>query len=231
VNGGIRGCLFVSHPVEKETAAAHRVTDMLSLARELEIPLGEGDLLSEADADALREQARAAAEELCAQARLTAGQTVVIGCSTSEITGERIGTSSTPEAARAVFDGLLSVFRPRGIRMAAQCCEHLNRALIVEEETALALGAEIVNAVPMPKAGGAFAHAAWQSFEAPAAVRAIRADAGLDIGSTLIGMHLKEVAVPLRLSANRIGQAAVTAARVRPPFVGGIRAVYSDGLL
>jgi len=123
------------------------------------------------------------------------------------------------------------VFAPRGIGIAAQCCEHLNRALIVERETALRLGAEIVNVVPMPKAGGAFASAAYNNFRDPAAVAAIQADAGLDIGGTMIGMHLKRVAVPLRLSVRSIGQASLAAARVRPPFAGGERAVYDADLL
>lgn len=232
VNAGTDGCLFLSHPVEDEsTAAQTTVCTMAEMAQAFDIPLHAEDLLSESAAAEIRAQASAAAEELCETARLKEGQLVVIGCSSSEITGERIGSSSSPEAANAVFAGLRDVFAPRGIRMAAQCCEHLNRALIVERETADALGLEIVNVVPMPKAGGAFATAAWAEFTDPAAVAEIRADAGLDIGGTMIGMHLKRVAVPLRLNANRIGQAAIAAARVRPPFAGGERAVYNEELL
>ena len=232
VNAGTDGCLFLSHPVEDPaTAAQTTVRTMAEMAEAFDIPLHAEDLLSEEAAAEIRAQAASAAEELCAQAHLKAGQTVVIGCSSSEITGERIGSSSSPEAAEAVFAGLSDVFAPRGIRMAAQCCEHLNRALIVEQETADALGLDAVNVVPMPKAGGAFAYAAWGHLAAPCAVAEIRADAGLDIGGTMIGMHLKRVAVPLRLTANKIGQASVAAARVRPPFAGGERAVYNENLL
>jgi len=232
VNAGCHGCLFLSHPIrEKETAADHTVRTMAELAEVCEIPLNAGDMLDGAAAAEIRRQASAAAEELCREARLKEGDVVVVGCSSSEITGERIGSSSSPEAADAVFAGLTDVFAPRGIGIAAQCCEHLNRALIVERETALRLGAEIVNVVPMPKAGGAFASAAYNNFRDPAAVAAIQADAGLDIGGTMIGMHLKRVAVPLRLSVRSIGQASLAAARVRPPFAGGERAVYDADLL
>lgn len=171
-------------------------------------------------------QAAAIAEELIRAADLRAGQIVVVGCSTSEITGCRIGSHSAPEIGRALTEGLLSVFRPRGIYLAAQCCEHLNRAIVTEAKAVP--GAEIVNAVPQPKAGGSFATAAYQAFTQPVVLEHIRADAGLDIGSTLIGMHLKEVAVPLRLEHDRIGQARITAARTRPKFIGGNRAVYDE---
>lgn len=232
VRAGSVGCRFLSHPVrETETAAEYTVHSMAELAAQLEIPLCENDMLTEADSASLRRQAVQAAQELCEAASLRAGQMVVVGCSSSEITGERIGSASSPEAAQAVFDGLSEVFRARGIFLAAQCCEHLNRALILEREAAAAIGAPIVNVVPMPKAGGSFAAAAWEHFSDPVAVAEIRADAGLDIGGTLIGMHLKRVAVPLRLSVRQIGQAAVSAARVRPPFAGGERAVYADELM
>lgn len=171
-------------------------------------------------------QAAAIAEELIRAANLRAGQIVVVGCSTSEITGCRIGSHSAPEIGQALTEGLLSVFRPRGIYLAAQCCEHLNRAIVTEAKAVP--GAEIVNAVPQPKAGGSFATAAYQAFAQPVVLEHIRADAGLDIGSTLIGMHLKEVAVPLRLEHDRIGQARITAARTRPKFIGGNRAVYDE---
>lgn len=177
----------------------------------------------------IREEARAAAEELCRLAGLKKGQTVVVGCSTSEVCGERIGTASVPEVAEALYDGLKSVFEPQGIYIAAQCCEHLNRAIVVE--AAALPGAEGVNVVPQPKAGGSFATAAYKAAENPKVVEEIRADAGLDIGLTLIGMHLKRVAVPLRLENNRIGEAIVTAARVRPKFIGGSRAHYDESLL
>lgn len=179
--------------------------------------------------NAIREAAVAAATELCETAGLSEGSIVVVGCSTSEVLGDKIGTSSSPEVAKEIVDGLLSVFSPRGIYLAAQCCEHLNRALIVERR-ALPF-AECVNVLPQPKAGGSFATAVYAALESPIALEHIRADAGLDIGGTLIGMHLKEVAVPLRLAVKRIGEAPLSAARVRPKFIGGARAVYDENLL
>ena len=176
----------------------------------------------------LQQEAAAAARQLAEAARLHKGQIVVIGCSTSEVVGHQVGSWSTPEAANAIFRGLDSVFTPMGVYMAAQCCEHLNRALIVEREAVP--GAEIVNVVPQPKAGSSFATAAYQAFRHPVALEEIRADAGLDIGGTLIGMHLKKVAVPVRLAQNHIGQAMVLAARTRPKFIGGDRAVYDEEL-
>lgn len=173
-------------------------------------------------------EAANAAQELVEAARLHRGQIVVIGCSTSEVVGHQVGSWSTPEAAQAIFRGLQSVFAPRGVYLAAQCCEHLNRALIVEHEAAP--NAEIVNVLPQPKAGSSFATAAYESFRHPVALEEIRADAGLDIGGTLIGMHLKKVAVPVRLQQNHIGQAIVLAARVRPKFIGGERAIYDESL-
>ena len=175
-----------------------------------------------------RAQAEAAALELLQSAKLRPGQLVVVGCSTSEVTGHRIGSYSSPEIGQALFQGIRDALEPRGVYIAAQCCEHLNRALITE--AAAVPGADIVNVVPQPKAGGSFATAAYHSFREPVALEHIRADAGLDIGGVLIGMHLKEVAVPLRLEHCRIGDAAVLAARVRPKFIGGSRAAYDDSL-
>ena len=173
-------------------------------------------------------EAANAAQELVEAARLHRGQIVVIGCSTSEVVGHQVGSWSTPEAAQAIFRGLQSVFAPRGVYLAAQCCEHLNRALIVEHEAVP--NAEIVNVLPQPKAGSSFATAAYESFRHPVALEEIRADAGLDIGGTLIGMHLKKVAVPVRHKQDHIGQAIVLAARVRPKFIGGERAIYNEEL-
>lgn len=172
------------------------------------------------------EQARAAALELKEKANLKKGDVVVIGCSTSEVLGGRIGTIGSVEPAQQIFDGLNSVFAPEGIYIAAQCCEHLNRAIIIEEEKADALGLEKVCVVPHPHAGGSFATAAYHSFKSPAAVEEIKADAGIDIGMTLIGMHFKRVAVPLRLENNTIGEAKLNAAKTRPKFIGGERAKY-----
>ncbi len=169
----------------------------------------------------IRNEAALAAEELCTAAKLTPGQIVIVGCSSSEIAGHDVGSFSSPEIGQAVFEGLYKVLSEKKIHLAAQCCEHLNRAVIVERGAAG--GAEIVNVVPQPKAGGSFATAAYRSLKDPVAVEEIRADAGLDIGGTLIGMHLKKVAVPLRLKTARIGKASVNAARTRPKFIGGSR--------
>ena len=176
----------------------------------------------------VKEEAANAAKQLVAEARLHKGQIVVVGCSTSEVVGHKVGSWSTPEVGQAIFDGLNSVFAPLGIYIAAQCCEHLNRALIVDYDAVP--GAEIVNVMPQPKAGSSFATAAYHAFSHPVALEEIKADAGLDIGGTLIGMHLKRVAVPVRLAQKHIGDAILLAARVRPKFIGGERAIYNDEL-
>lgn len=175
------------------------------------------------------EQAQAAISELCEKAKLKAGNIVVVGCSTSEVIGSRIGTNSSPEVAAEVFAALHDYTQSKGLFLAIQCCEHLNRAIITERGAVPF--AEPVNVVPQPKAGGSLATKAYAGFSDPVAVEEIKADAGLDIGLTLIGMHLKKVAVPVRLENNRIGEAIVVAARTRPKFVGGARAVYDQELL
>ena len=174
----------------------------------------------------IKEQAARAMRELLEVANLRAGDLLVIGCSSSEIVGQRIGHGSSLEAAQAVFSAIYPILRERGIYLAAQCCEHLNRALIIERACAERYGLEEVAVVPQPKAGGSFATTAWASFECPVAVEHIRAHAGLDIGGTLIGMHLRDVAVPLRLTLSRIGEAPILCARTRPKYIGGIRARY-----
>lgn len=176
----------------------------------------------------LSEQCIQAATELCEVAGLKKGQIMVVGCSSSEVLGKRIGSFSNEEIAKEIYDALQSVLKPRGIYLAAQCCEHLNRAIIVEREAVPQ--AEICNVVPQPKAGGSFATAAYGDMEDPVALEEIKADAGLDIGNTLIGMHLKHVAVPVRLTIKQVGNAPLVAARTRPKFIGGCRAVYDDHL-
>lgn len=173
-------------------------------------------------------QAKQAVTELLDQAGLKPGQLLVIGCSSSEMVGQRIGKGSSMEAAKAAFAGIYPVLQEKGIRLAVQCCEHLNRALIVERETAEHFGFEIVNVVPQPHAGGSFAVTAYAAFHSPVAVESIVADAGLDIGGTLIGMHLRRVAVPVRLSLNQIGEARILCARTRPKYIGGSRAAYLE---
>jgi len=179
----------------------------------------------------ISEQAKTAITELIEIAKPARGSILVIGCSSSEIIGEKIGTGSSEETAQAVFDAVYPVIREAGLFLAAQCCEHLNRSLIIEREAAEKFGYEIVNVVPFPKAGGSFATAAYHGFSSPCAVEEVAASCGLDIGDTLIGMHLKKVAVPVRLSVRKIGEANVVCARTRAKFVGGERAHYNSDLL
>ena len=176
-------------------------------------------------------QARTATEELLAAAHLEAGDIFVVGCSSSEIVGGQIGHHSSMDAAAAVLAGVLPPLQQQGIYLAAQCCEHLNRSLIVEK--AALPGVRGVNVIPQPKAGGSFATAAYHGFAHPMAIEGEGgiADAGMDIGGTLIGMHLKPVAVPVRLPMRTIGEAVLIAARTRLRFVGGSRAVYDEDLL
>lgn len=178
------------------------------------------------DTNLIQQQVTNALTELIEVSGLRAGQILVVGCSSSEIVGETIGHGSTFEAAETVLGTVLPILRERGIFLAAQCCEHLNRALIVERACAERYGLEEVAVVPQPKAGGSFATAAWAAFDAPVAVEHIRAHAGMDVGGTLIGMHLRDVAVPVRLSQDHIGSALLLAARTRPKYIGGCRAKY-----
>ena len=175
------------------------------------------------------QQTQEVAEELIEKAALKAGQILVVGCSTSEVLGSKIGTNSNPDTAKEIFQALYDTAEKHGIYLAIQCCEHLNRAIITERG-AVPFG-EIVNVVPQPKAGGSLATQAYAHFADPVAVEEIKADAGIDIGFTLIGMHLKKVAVPVRLEHNRIGEAMIVAARTRPKFIGGERAIYNSELL
>lgn len=179
--------------------------------------------------DMIYNETRAVVEELGQKAKLKPGNIIVVGCSTSEVVGSKIGTNSSPETARSIFEALHDYTESHGLYLAVQCCEHLNRAIIIEREAVPF--SDIVNVVPQPKAGGSLATAAYAGFKDPVAVEEIRADAGLDIGFTLIGMHLKKVAVPVRLDNCNIGKAFVVAARTRPKFIGGIRAIYDEEML
>lgn len=176
--------------------------------------------------EGIAQQGIQAFEELIEVAGLTAGQILVVGCSSSEIVGQTIGHGSSFEVANALFEAVYPILKAKGIYLAAQCCEHLNRALIVEKECAEKYGLDPVCVVPYPKAGGSFATAAWRHFEAPVAVEHIRAHAGIDIGGVLVGMHLREVAVPVRLTVSKIGEANILCARTRPKLIGGERAKY-----
>lgn len=174
----------------------------------------------------LREDAYKATKELIELAGMEEGEMLVVGCSTSEVSGEKIGSASKPELADDVFNGIWDACKEEKVYLAAQCCEHLNRALIIEKAAAKERGYEIVSVVPWPKAGGSFATMAYKYFSNPVAVEHIKAEAGMDIGDTLIGMHLKDVAVPVRLSVNTIGNAHLVCARTRPKYIGGERAHY-----
>lgn len=182
--------------------------------------------ISKDELERIKNQARQATEELLEAANLKKGDIFVVGCSSSEIIGKKIGKCSSYDAACAVFEGIYPVLTAKGIYLAAQCCEHLNRAVILERAAAEKYNYEPVCVVPKPKAGGSFATVAYENIDDPVAVENIRAHAGLDIGGTLIGMHLKAVAVPVRLSMNKIGDALLLCARTRPKYIGGERAQY-----
>ncbi len=173
-------------------------------------------------------EAYTSALELIEAARPESGSIFVVGCSTSEVLGSALGTNSAPEVGRAIMEGVLRACRENGLYLAAQCCEHLNRAIILEREAARRGFMDEVNVIPAPKAGGSFATALWGALSEPTAVEHVRAALGLDIGGVLIGMQLREVAVPVRLKASRIGEATVIAARTRPKFIGGSRAIYDE---
>ncbi|MCX7780467.1 MAG: TIGR01440 family protein [Negativicutes bacterium] len=181
----------------------------------------------EFDLQTIGSQTEAAVSELLQLAALKPGQILVVGCSTSEVRGAKIGSFGSEEIAQTILRSILSLCEPRGVRLAVQCCEHLNRALVVSRQTVGDYRLEEVTVVPVPKAGGALAAVAMKHYSDPVVVEAIQAHAGLDIGGTLIGMHLKHVAVPVRLQQNTIGAAPVIAARTRPKLIGGARAVYS----
>ncbi|MGN1104684.1 MAG: TIGR01440 family protein [Candidatus Coproplasma sp.] len=179
--------------------------------------------------DEIYNQSYRAVKELIEASRLTSGNILIVGCSTSEVCGSRIGTNSSEEAAESLFGGIYAATNESGVYLAVQCCEHLNRAIVVEKEAVPS--AEYVNVVPQKKAGGSLATKAYRSFSQPVVVESIKADAGIDIGGTLIGMHLKQVAVPVRLSIDKIGCANIICARTRPKFIGGERAIYNKDLL
>ncbi len=182
----------------------------------------------------IRKQAQRAVAELCDAAHLRPGALFVVGCSSSEVLGERIGTHTSMDVAGALYEGIASELKERGVFLAAQCCEHLNRALVVERTVLERYDLEQVNAIPQPNhAGGAFASVTWNRMADPVLVESLsaRADAGIDIGGTLIGMHIHPVVVPVRISIDRIGEASILCARRRPKYVGGQRAIYDEALL
>lgn len=173
---------------------------------------------------------RSAVQQLLERSKSQEGDLIVVGCSTSEIHRAPIGSSPSPIIGEMLVRTIRDELRGTGVSLAAQCCEHLNRSLVVEAETARARRYRRVNAVPQPAAGGSFATAAWKAFDEPWLVEAVDGELALDIGDTLIGMHLKPVVVPVRLDIHAIGGAHLTAARTRIPFTGGNRALYDDEL-
>lgn len=177
-------------------------------------------------AELIKEQSKTVIKELFENTQLNPGNILVIGCSSSEVIGNNIGKGSSYDVAKIIFDAVYPEIKAKGLYLAAQCCEHLNRAIIIENECAEKYGLDPVAVIPQAKAGGSFATVAYQSFDNPTVVEHIRAHAGIDIGDTLIGMHLRDVAVPIRLSIKNIGSANLVCAYTRPKFIGGCRAAY-----
>ena len=178
----------------------------------------------------LTAQAKQAVTELLDAAKLKPGKIFVVGCSSSEMVGARIGKGSSLEAAQAAFAGIYPVLQERGIELAVQCCEHLNRALVMEQALLDRLRLTQVNVMPVPKAGGSAGAAAYRRFHEPAVAESIQADAAIDVGDTLVGMHIRPVAVPLRMGEGgaKVGEAHVVMAYARLPYIGGSRAQYPE---
>lgn len=183
--------------------------------------------MTEAEIALIHEQAKAVFGEFLAKTDFKAEQIIVIGCSTSEVRGSRIGKDGNSAIAEALYTAVAPLAAEKGLYLAFQCCEHLNRALVVERNVAEKYDLDEVSVVPYPHAGGSMASWAYRAFSDPVVAETIQAHGGIDIGETLIGMHLKRVAVPLRLENRQIGQARVNAAFTRPKLIGGMRAKYS----
>ncbi len=181
--------------------------------------------------DTIKQQAKKAVLEIIEASKIKEGEIFVVGCSSSEVAGGVIGKNSSVETGEAVFLAIYEVLKEKNIYLAAQCCEHLNRALIIEKEAAEKFNYPCVNVVPQPKAGGSFATAAYKGFKNAVAVENVYAKAGIDIGETLIGMHIAPVCVPVRISVKKIGEANVICARSRLKFIGGERANYDENLM
>lgn len=179
---------------------------------------------------AIERQVSEIVDEVAREAALTSRQLLVLGCSTSEVVGKQIGKAGSQEVAAAIYRGVREVQERMGFAVAFQCCEHLNRALVLEREVMERFGWDEVTVIPVPAAGGSMAAHAYQQLEDAVVVEHIQAHAGVDIGDTLIGMHMKHVAVPIRPSLRTVGEAHVTAARTRPKLIGGARAVYDHKL-
>ena len=181
--------------------------------------------------EAIQEQLKACVDYVAEQGHLKPGAAVVLGCSTSEVAGGHIGKNSVPELGDALAETMIAVCGELGLHPVFQCCEHLNRALVMEQDLLDRLRLTQVNVMPVPKAGGSTGAAAYQRFEHPAVAQFIQADAAIDVGDTLVGMHIRPVAVPLRMEGGtfKVGQAHVTMAYSRLPYIGGSRAQYPNG--
>ena len=193
-----------------------------------------GEFITMINLQEIENQSRIAAAEICDASGIKAGQIFVVGCSSSEVLGDKIGTATNLEVAEAIYRGIAGVLKERDVYLAGQCCEHLNRALVLEEAALNAYDFEQVNAIPQPNhAGGAFATVCYQQMKHPVLTESIhqKAVAGIDIGGTLIGMHIQPTVVPLRISLKQIGAAGIICARRRPRYIGGIRAVYDEKLM
>lgn len=178
----------------------------------------------------IKNRVKLAAEELLEYAKLSEGDIFVLGASTSEVQGMKIGKSSSEDIGHAIVGALLEVLKPRGIYLAVQGCEHINRSLVIEKEAQKAYGYEEVTVKPALHAGGACSMAAYELADDPVVIEHVVAKAGLDIGDTSIGMHVKYVQIPVRLAIKEIGMAHVTALKSRPKLIGGPRAEYPDSV-
>ncbi len=168
----------------------------------------------------------AAVEALQKAGDIAPGGLIVLGCSTSEVAGARIGKGSVPELGEVIAEAMLAACRKHGLEAAFQCCEHLNRSIVMEQRVVDERRLTQVRAIPQPKAGGSVPAAAWRLLDKPALVMSVQAEAAIDIGDTLVGMHIRPVAVPLRMEYGSVGHANLVMAYSRLPYVGGARAVY-----
>ncbi|ASN07278.1 TIGR01440 family protein [Virgibacillus necropolis] len=176
----------------------------------------------------VKDNINALVNEWITRDELNSGDFFVIGCSTSEVAGVHIGTFGSEELAAIIFAGLMDLKKATNVNLVFQCCEHLNRALVIEREVYDSHHHEEVSAIPARRAGGSMATYAFKNMINPVLVENVQAKAGIDIGDTMIGMHLKHVAIPLRFSQKMIGKARVTGAKTRPKLIGGERAIYTN---
>ena len=182
------------------------------------------------DYSEITRQAAEAVDRLLASAIYRPGDILVIGCSTSEINGQRIGSASSEETAKAVMDAILPKAEAAGLYLAVQGCEHINRSLCTSRACMERYGLQEVWVRPWLHAGGAFATEAYNRIPDRVMVEDVcgKAALGIDIGGTLIGMHLRPVVVPVHTDLRNIGEATLVLAKTRPKYVGGPRAQYNS---